>query len=112
MVTNFTYFIPTRILFGAGQLNHLHEQQLPGKKALIVTTSGKSVKRNGTLERVEKQLEMANVEYTLFDRVHPNPTLVNVMDASILGKESGCDFVIGLGGVAVRWMQPKPLLLQ
>lgn len=73
MVTNFTYFIPTRILFGAGQLNHLHEQQLPGKKALIVTTSGKSVKRNGTLERVEKQLEMANVEYTLFDRVHPNP---------------------------------------
>lgn len=98
MVTNFTYFIPTRILFGAGQLNHLHEQQLPGKKALIVTTSGKSVKRNGTLERVEKQLEMANVEYTLFDRVHPNPTLVNVMDASILGKESGCDFVIGLGG--------------
>ena len=41
MVTNFTYFIPTRILFGAGQLNHLHEQQLPGKKALIVTTSGK-----------------------------------------------------------------------
>lgn len=65
---------------------------------MIVTTSGKSVKRNGTLERVEKQLEMANVEYTLFDRVHPNPTLVNVMDASILGKESGCDFVIGLGG--------------
>lgn len=36
----FQYYIPTRILFGKGQLNALHTQQLPGKKALIVTTGG------------------------------------------------------------------------
>lgn len=29
---NFNYYIPTRILFGRGKLNELHQQQLPGKK--------------------------------------------------------------------------------
>lgn len=41
---NFTYFIPTRIVFGSGVLRRLHEQQLPGKRALLVTTNGTSVK--------------------------------------------------------------------
>ena len=31
--------IPVKVLFGAGQLDRLHEQALPGKKALIVTVS-------------------------------------------------------------------------
>lgn len=38
MKTNLNYnqYIPTHILFGAGQLNNLHAQQMPGKKALII----------------------------------------------------------------------------
>ena len=47
---NFKVFIPTRLLFGAGALGHLHEESLPGKKALIVTTAGKSVKKYGYLD--------------------------------------------------------------
>ena len=35
MKTNLCYdqYIPTRILFGAGQLNNLHAQPMPGKRA-------------------------------------------------------------------------------
>lgn len=32
---NFTYHIPTRILFGPGELENLAKEKLPGKKALI-----------------------------------------------------------------------------
>lgn len=39
---SFQMYVPTRILFGEGQLNSLHKQQLPGKKALIVISTGKS----------------------------------------------------------------------
>lgn len=53
---NFDYYIPTRILFGAGRLNDLHKQKLPGKKALIVISNGKSTRANGYLARVEKEL--------------------------------------------------------
>lgn len=29
----FQYYIPSRVLFGSGQLDRLHKQKLPGKKA-------------------------------------------------------------------------------
>ena len=54
-MTRFDYYIPTRILFGKGQLSHLGEQALPGKKALIVTSGGRSVKKFGYLKRLEEQ---------------------------------------------------------
>lgn len=97
-MTNFTYYIPTRILFGTGTLNELHAQPLPGKKALIVTTTGKSIKQFGYLDRVEKQLKKAGVSSVLFDKILPNPVKKHVMEGAALAKSEGCDFVIGLGG--------------
>lgn len=43
METKMSYdqFTPTRIMFGAGQLNNLHKQAMPGKKALIIISNGK-----------------------------------------------------------------------
>lgn len=35
---NFNFDMPARVLFGEGKLSELHEQKLPGKKALIVTS--------------------------------------------------------------------------
>lgn len=46
---DFIFYMPARVLFGAGQLNHLHEQKLPGKKALIVTSNGQSTKNTAIL---------------------------------------------------------------
>lgn len=95
---NFNYFIPTKILFGKGQLSNLHKEKLPGKKALIVTSSGHSVKRFGYLDRLQKELELAGVSYALFDKILPNPVKRHVMEGAQLAKKEGCDFVIGLGG--------------
>ena len=64
---NFIYDIPTRILFGAGQLNNLHKEKFPGKKALIAISSGQSIKKYGYLQRLEEQLKKAEIEYVLFD---------------------------------------------
>lgn len=95
---NFNYHMPTKLLFGKGQLNNLHKEELPGKKALIVVSSGKSVKKYGYLERLEKELEKANVSYVVFDKILPNPIKSHVMEGALLAKEEKCDFVIGLGG--------------
>jgi alcohol dehydrogenase len=97
-MNKFQFFMPTRILFGKGALNDLHKQDLPGKKALIVISAGKSMKANGYLERVEKELEMSGVSYVLYDKILPNPVLRNVMEGASAAKANGCDFVIGLGG--------------
>ncbi|MFQ6918801.1 MAG: iron-containing alcohol dehydrogenase [Collinsella sp.] len=72
-MNGYTFFAPTRVLFGAGKLSELGAQKLPGTKALIVTTGGNSVKRFGYLERVEAELDRAGVAHELFDRIEPNP---------------------------------------
>lgn len=97
----FTFNMPTKVLFGFGQLNHLHEQNLPGKKALIITTNGRSTKQYGYLDRVIKELNLAGVEHAIFDEVRPNPTRKNVTDGAHKAKSEGCDFVIALGGGSV-----------
>jgi len=95
---NFTYYMPTRILFGPGQLKCLHEQKLPGEKALIVISSGKSTRANGYLAQLEKELDLAGVSYSVFDKILPNPIKKHVMEGAAFARAERCDFVVGLGG--------------
>lgn len=95
---NFNYYMPTKILFGRGKLNELHEQRLPGKKALIVITAGKSIRQNGYLDRVEAELKMAGADFFVYDSIQPNPVKKHIMEAAAAVRDNGCDFVIGLGG--------------
>ncbi len=97
----FQFFMPTKVLFGPGQLNNLHAEKLPGKKALIVTSNGTAVKKFGYLARVESELDKAGAEHILFDQIRPNPTTANVMDGAKVIRENGCDFVVALGGGSV-----------
>lgn len=94
----FNYYIPTKLLFGKGQLGNLHKQKLPGKKALIVISSGKSTRTNGYLDKLEKELQLAGVSYEVFDKILPNPIKAHVMEGAAFSKEKNCDFIIGLGG--------------
>lgn len=95
---NFNYYMPTKLLFGKGQLGNLHKEKLPGKKALIVISAGKSTRKFGYLEKLENELKLANVKYVIFDEIQPNPTLENVRNGAKVVRENACDFVIGLGG--------------
>ena len=94
-------YIPTRVMFGAGMLNKLGEQPMPGKKALIVISNGKSTRANGYLARAEDQLAKAGVESAVFDGVMPNPTVANVEAGAKAARERGCDFLVALGGGSV-----------
>lgn len=96
--TQYIMYVPTRTVFGAGSLNRLHEQALPGKKALIVISQGKSVKANGYLGRTEDQLHKAGIETVLFDRVEQNPLKDTVMAGGRAARENHCDFIVALGG--------------
>lgn len=52
-MNGFNFYAPTRVIFGAGALERLKEQEMPGKKALLVISNGKSAIRNGALARTE-----------------------------------------------------------
>ena len=91
-------YIPTRIIFGVGRLNELATAKLPGKKALICVTTGGLMEKLGILPKVIKLLKQNGVESVVYDKITPNPTVTNVMEASALAKANACDFYIGLGG--------------
>ncbi len=94
----FLYYVPTMALFGAGQLNNLHRQQLPGHKAMLVISNGKSTRENGYLARTEEQLAKSGTEYFIFDRIEANPLKSTVMRGGAFAREHGCDFIVALGG--------------
>jgi alcohol dehydrogenase len=95
---NFDYYIPTKILFGAGKLNQLAEEALPGKKALVVISNGTSMRKFGYLDRLIDLLKKQNVEAVVYDKILPNPVKEHVMEGAAIAKDNHCDFVIGLGG--------------
>lgn len=98
---NYDQYIPTHILFGAGQLNNLHTHRMPGKKALIIISNGKSTRVNGYLTRTENELHQAGVETVVFDGVAPNPTVANADAGAAAARVNECDFLVALGGGSV-----------
>ncbi len=97
----YEFYAPTRVLFGAGMLNKLHTQAMPGKKAMVVISNGRSVRENGALDRTLTELKAAGIETVLFDKVGANPLKAIVEEGGRFAKEKGCDFVVALGGGSV-----------
>jgi alcohol dehydrogenase YqhD (iron-dependent ADH family) len=70
---SFNMYVPTRFIFGCGRLSELHEQKLPGKKAMVVISNGKSTKENGSLDLTVVELSKAGAQSVVFDQVQANP---------------------------------------
>lgn len=98
---SFDFYNPTHLLFGSGKLSTLHAQPMPGKKALLLISTGKSTKETGSLARTEEQLSLAGVSHAICPVIHENPSKECVMEAAAFAREQGCDFIVALGGGAV-----------
>ena len=63
MNLDFSYYMPTRIIFGCGKLSELKTTPyLPGKKALVVIGASGAMRKYGYLDRVLKYLKENGVE--------------------------------------------------
>ena len=98
---SYKWNVPTKVLFGPGKVHDLAKEKMPGEKALVVISNGKSVKENGALDAVEAGLKAAGVEYVIYDKIQANPLEPTIMQGVEFGRENGCDFVVGLGGGSV-----------
>lgn len=94
----FSLYIPTKLIFGCGEINKLSSEKLPGKKALVVISAGTSMRKYGYLQKVLAQLRLNHVETVVYDKILPNPIKEHVMEAAAICREERCDFVVGLGG--------------
>lgn len=96
-MTDFHFYMPTRIFRGRNSVTEHGKELLSlGQHALIVT--GKSSSKCGALSDVLSALANNGQQYTLFDRVTPNPTVACVREGIALLKSAGADFIVAIGG--------------
>lgn len=97
-ISNFTYFNPTKVVFGKNQISTL-DQLIPSNKKVLITYGGGSVKRFGTLDKVKQAL--GDRVYGEFGGIEANPTFETAMKAVELVKKEGYDFLLAVGGGSV-----------
>ncbi|MDF1743888.1 MAG: iron-containing alcohol dehydrogenase [Gimesia sp.] len=97
-LSTFDYAPSTRIIFGAGSLDRLGElsSELGAKRVLLVTDKG--LAEVGHEARAVASLENANLQTTIFDDVHPNPTTEDVERGLQVARNHQIDLIVGLGG--------------
>ncbi len=95
---NFTFYLPTRIIFGPGKLEVIGEEARHLGQRAIIITGKRSSSAHGIIHRVTDLLEKEGVGAVVFDKIEPNPRAATIDEAAQLARENGCDLVIGLGG--------------
>jgi alcohol dehydrogenase len=98
---NFTFFNPTKLIFGKDQVQQL-KTEVPqyGKKVLLVYGGG-SIKRNGLYDQVLSLLKEVDVEVFELPGVEPNPRLSSVRKGVEICRTEGIEFLLAVGGGSV-----------
>ena len=99
---DFTYYAPTRIVFGKESEEKLPQliRQYGGKKVLVHYGGG-SAKRSGLLDKVFTMLDDAGIAYVALGGVVPNPVLSLVKQGIDLCHKEQVDFILAVGGGSV-----------
>lgn len=95
---NFSFYNPTRILFGAGQIANL-ARQIPAGSRVLVTHGGGSILQNGVWQQVEQAL--AGYRISRFGGIEANPQYSTLLRAVAQARVDDCDFILAVGGGSV-----------
>ncbi|WP_075982741.1 iron-containing alcohol dehydrogenase [Bacillus massilinigeriensis] len=98
---NFTYWNPTKLIFGKDQLVQL-KKEVPryGKRVLLVYGGG-SIKKNGLYDQVIDTLKEIQAEIFELSGVEPNPRITTARKGIEICKNEGIDFILAVGGGSV-----------
>ena len=94
----YSYYNPTAIQFGEGQIKTIVNFISKDQKILLVYGGG-SIKTNGVYDQVIKALE--NHTFLEFSGVEVNPTIETMNKAVNIVKEEKIDFILAVGGGSV-----------
>jgi alcohol dehydrogenase len=101
ILQNFTYWNPTKLIFGNGQIEQL-KTEIPqyGTKVLLVYGGG-SIRRNGLYDQVLFILKELNTEIFELAGVEPNPRITTARKGVEICKKENIDFILAVGGGSV-----------
>ena len=95
---NFNLQLPTRILFGRGNIEELGQEILKYGNTVLLVYGGSSIKRTGLYDRVQQILTENAITCIELSGVQPNPRIDSVRKGVKLCREYQVDFVLAVGG--------------
>ena len=110
------YWLPTEIIFGEGELDHLSEHVPESAKKILIISGSKALRSQGVLDRLQAMLGIEKVVF--YEGVPSNPVPQDIDNAVNAAVSNQCDVVIGIGGgsvidvakcVALLSTQPAPV---
>lgn len=101
IMQNFTFWNPTKLIFGKGQLEQV-KSEIPryGKKVLVVYGGG-SIKRSGLYDQVINLLNEIDAQVFELPGVEPNPRITTARKGVEICKNEGIDVLLAVGGGSV-----------
>ena len=102
MIEDFTYYAPTKVVFGRGAENKTGELVAElGCKKILLHYGGGSAEGTGLLGRIRASLREAGAGFVELGGVVPNPRLSLVREGIELCRREGVDFILAVGGGSV-----------
>nr|WP_058002633.1 iron-containing alcohol dehydrogenase [Heyndrickxia oleronia] len=98
---NFTYWNPTKLIFGKDQLEQLKTEVPQYGKNILLVYGGGSIKRSGLYEQVINILKNLNANIHELSGVEPNPRISTVRKGVDICKKEQIDFILAVGGGSV-----------
>jgi len=101
-MNNFTWFIPTMVMFGKGTVPKIGEKTAGlGAKKVLLIMGGQSVYKSGAYEQVAQSLKKNGIEFIEMAGVKSNPRVDFVRDAIARLAVTPVDVILPVGGGSV-----------
>ncbi len=94
-------FGEVELYFGPGVLRDNSKQALQGSKKAVIVSSKSAAKISGAFDDIVSVLNTLGIEYTVFNKVTPNPTTGIVNELVELIEGYNADTIIAIGGGSV-----------
>ncbi len=101
MKGNFTYYNPTKLIFGKDALEKLPEELKPYGNRILLVYGGGSIKKNGIYDAIIKTLKENNYQVFEDNGVMPNPTYIKLLEGIKIARDNKIDFILAVGGGSV-----------
>ena len=98
MLGDFTYYNPTKLIFGKDAMTALAAELEKYGKTVQLVYGGGSIKKNGIYDQVIAALEAAGKTVVEDAGVMPNPTAQKLREGARIARENDVDFILAVGG--------------
>ena len=100
-MNNFIFENATKVYFGQGCVREYLTCLVQDASTVLLAYGGGSIRRNGIYDQVAGLLRQAGKTVVDFPGIPSNPTYDQVLAGAKLARETGADWILGVGGGSV-----------